>query len=140
MKLHTNLPVIVVLLSFFIMLLAVIMYIIFSYLNDKRFKMVCDLYEKEVGPLPLATLLLKDSDILGFIAGYTQKMIFIVFPLIFKRNSFLNRQYSNTHYNFINSLPKEIKNWFYAEQISVAIGIVSACICMFFYYTYWTQN
>ncbi|WP_096388246.1 hypothetical protein [Hafnia sp. CBA7124] len=140
MKLHTDLPFIVVLLSFFITLLAVIMHAIFSYLNDKRFKMVCDLYEKQVGALPLATLLLKNSNTLWFISGYTQKMMFIVLPLIFKKNSFLNRQYSNKHYDFINNLPKEIKSWFYAEQIIVAIGMVSACICMFVYYTFWTQN
>lgn len=102
--------------------------------------MVCDLYEKEVGMLPLATLLLKDSNTLWFISGYTQKMMFIVLPLIFKKNSFLNRQYSSKHYDFINSLPKEIKIWFYSEQIIVAIGIVSACICMFVYYIYWTHN
>lgn len=131
MKSHIDLPFIIVLTTTISMLLAVLIYICISYLNNSRFKMVCDLYERDVGPLPMQTIIFKNSSTVGFIAGYTQKMMFIMNPLIYKKNSFLNKAYSLKHYEFINKLPKNIKIWFYVEYISFILIVISFCLFLF---------
>ena len=138
MKSHIDLPFAITILSCVSMLSSVIAHIFISYLNNKRFNIVCDLYENQIGPLPIATVLFKNSSSVGFIVGYTQKMMFIMHPLIYKKSFFLNKRYSENHYDFINGLPDDIKKWFYAEYISLTLGIVFGSIFMLIGYTHYS--
>ncbi len=131
---HIDYYFFIVLSTTIIMLPSIIIYIFISYLNNDRFMMVCDLYELEVGLLPMQTIIFKHCSTVGFILGYTQKMMFLMHPLIYKKECFLNKKYTDKHYEFINKLPRNIKSWFYAEYISLVLCVTSFCFFMFFSY------
>lgn len=73
------------------MMIALVSMVIISILNKKRFLEVCRLYEAKFGTLPLAAAVLKDADVIGFTAGYTTKMDFIIHPLIYGKNPSIAR-------------------------------------------------
>lgn len=128
---HIDYSFVIILSTTIVMLLSIIIYIFMSYINNDRFMMVCDLYEVEVGPLPMQTVIFKNCSTVGFILGYTQKMMFLMHPLIYKKEFFLNKKYTKKHYEFINKLPKNIKLWFYAEYISLILRVTSFCLFLF---------
>lgn len=70
-----------------VILLSAVTMIVLSILNKKRFLQVCRLYEREFGSVQLAATVLRDADLLGFTAGYSTKMDFIIHPLIFGKKS-----------------------------------------------------
>ena len=95
---------------------------IISILNKKRFLEVCRLYEAKFGTLPLAAAVLKDADVIGFTAGYTTKMDFIIHPLIYGKKSIHSK---NDDVAFIRDLPAKIRYWFIAEFVCSVIGLVA---------------
>lgn len=69
------------------MMIALVSMVVLSILNKKRFLEVCQMYEAKFGSLPLAAAVLKEADVIGFTAGYTTKMDFIIHPLIYGKKS-----------------------------------------------------
>lgn len=99
--------------------------VVLSILNKKRFLEVCRLYEGEFGSVPLAAAVLRDADLLGFAAGYSTKMDFIIHPLIFGKKSI---QSKNDDVDFIRGLPANIKYWFIAEFLCSLVGFIALLI------------
>lgn len=113
-----------------VILLSAVTMIVLSILNKKRFLEVCRLYEREFGSVPLAATVLRDADLLGFTAGYSTKMDFIIHPLIFGKKSI---QSKNEDVDFIRGLPANIKYWFIAEflcSLVIFICLIIGCICL----------
>ncbi|SAI45260.1 Uncharacterised protein [Enterobacter roggenkampii] len=103
-------------------MIALVSMVIISILNKKRFLEVCRLYEAKFGTLPLAAAVLKDADVIGFTAGYTTKMDFIIHPLIYGKKSIHSK---NDDVAFIRDLPAKIRYWFIAEFVCSVIGLVA---------------
>ncbi|WP_145588479.1 hypothetical protein [Yersinia rochesterensis] len=97
-----------------VVIISSISMVIISYLNNKRFIEVCRLYELEFGTLPLSAAALKDADIIGFTAGYSVKISFIINPLIYNKKSVYSK---NDDISFMRNLPVNIKRWFIAEHL-----------------------
>lgn len=111
-------------------LISTVTMVVLSILNKKRFLEVCRLYEGEFGSVPLAATVLRDADLLGFTAGYSTKMDFIIHPLIFGKKSI---QSKNDDVDFIRGLPANIKYWFIAEflcSLVIFIGLIIGGICL----------
>jgi hypothetical protein len=108
-----------------VILLSTVIMVILSILNKKRFLEVCRLYEGEFGSVPLAAAVLRDADLLGFTAGYSTKMDFIIHPLIFGKKSI---QSKNDDVDFIRGLPANIKYWFIAEFLCSLVGFIALLI------------
>ncbi|SMG60615.1 hypothetical protein [Cedecea sp. NFIX57] len=112
-------------------LLSAVVMVVLSILNKKRFLEVCRLYEREFGSLPLAAAVLKDADLLGFTAGYSTKMDFIIHPLVFRKKSI---QSKNDDVDFIRRLPANIRYWFIAEFMCSVVGFIAlliGCLCLY---------
>ncbi|WP_407437157.1 hypothetical protein [Lelliottia sp.] len=105
-----------------VMMVAIVMMVVISFLNKKRFLEVCRLYEAEFGSLPLAAAVLKDADVIGFTAGYSTKINFIIHPLIYGKKSAHSKIDDAA---FIRGLPANIRYWFIAEFVCSAIGFVA---------------
>ncbi|WP_237391416.1 hypothetical protein [Dryocola clanedunensis] len=108
-----------------VILLSTVTMVVLSILNKKRFLEVCRLYEGEFGSVPLAAAVLRDADLLGFTAGYSTKMDFIIHPLIFGKKSI---QSKNDDVDFIRRLPANIKYWFIAEFLCSLVGFIALLI------------
>jgi hypothetical protein len=108
-----------------VILLSTVTMVVLSILNKKRFLEVCRLYEGEFGSVPLAAVVLRDADLLGFTAGYSTKMDFIIHPLIFGKKSI---QSKNDDVDFIRRLPANIKYWFIAEFLCSLVGFIALLI------------
>lgn len=112
-------------------LLSAVAMVVLSILNKKRFLKVCRLYEREFGSVPLAAAVLKDADLLGFTAGYSTKMDFIIHPLVFGKKSI---QSKNDDLDFIRGLPANIRYWFIAEFMCSVVGFIAlliGCLCLY---------
>ena len=105
-----------------VMMVAIVTMVVISILNKKRFLEVCRLYEAEFGSLPLAAAVLKDADVIGFTAGYSTKINFIIHPLIYGKKSAYSKCDDVT---FIRGLPAKIRYWFIAEFVCSAVGFVA---------------
>ncbi|MFO6297097.1 hypothetical protein [Rahnella selenatireducens] len=123
--------------TYFTIAIGVVMFISFismialAYLNNKRFLEVCRLYELEFGSLPLSATILKNADIIGFSAGYSTKIEFIILPLIFGKKSMHSK---NNDVEFMRQLPNNIKRWFVAEYYCAVLGCATCVIigiCMY---------
>lgn len=113
-----------------VILISTVTMVVLSILNKKRFLEVCRLYEGEFGSVPLAATVLRDADLLGFTAGYSTKMDFIIHPLIFGKKSI---QSKNDDVDFIRGLPANIKYWFIAEflcSLVIFIGLIIGSVCL----------
>jgi hypothetical protein len=113
-----------------VILISTVTMVVLSILNKKRFLEVCRLYEGEFGSVPLAATVLRDADLLGFTAGYSTKMDFIIHPLIFGKKSI---QSKNDDVDFVRGLPANIKYWFIAEflcSLVIFIGLIIGSICL----------
>lgn len=108
-----------------VILLSAAAMVVLSILNKKRFLEVCRLYKREFGSVPLAAAILRDADVLGFTAGYSTKMDFIIHPLIFGKKSI---QSKNDDVDFIRGLPANIKYWFIAEFLCSLVGFIALLI------------
>ena len=108
-----------------VMVLSTVTMVVLSILNKKRFIEVCRLYEAEFGSMPLAASVLKDADLIGFTAGYSTKMDFIIYPLIFGKKS---AQSKNEDVNFIRGLPANIRYWFIAEFFCSLVCFIALLI------------
>ncbi|KNC09188.1 hypothetical protein AC791_11005 [Klebsiella sp. RIT-PI-d] len=108
-----------------IIILSTVIMIVLSILNKKRFLEVCHLYEKEFGSIPLAAAVLKDADLVGFTAGYSTKISFIIHPLIYGKKSAYSK---NDDAAFIRSLPANIRYWFIAEFLCSLVGFIALVI------------
>ncbi|WP_227669655.1 MULTISPECIES: hypothetical protein [Enterobacteriaceae] len=104
------------------MMIALVSMVVLSILNKKRFLEVCRMYEAKFGSLPLAAAVLKEADVIGFTAGYTTKMDFIIHPLIYGKKSIHSK---NDDVAFIRGLPAKIRYWFIAEFVCSVIGLVA---------------
>jgi len=90
-----------------------------SVLNRKRFKEVCVLYKEKFGSLPDAVLLFENVNSLYYKGAYGIKTQFIFMPLLWNRSSILTK---NDDKDFIRGLPKRITRPFYVE---IFLGLVS---------------
>lgn len=108
-----------------IIILSTVIMVVLSVLNKKRFLEVCRLYEKEFGSIPLAAAVLKDADLIGFTAGYSTKINFIIHPLIYGKKSAHSK---NDDAAFIRSLPANIRYWFIAEFLCSLVGFIALLV------------
>ncbi|POT58476.1 hypothetical protein C3432_11345 [Citrobacter amalonaticus] len=82
---------------------AIIMYILML-IGDRNFYTICDLYKNKFGRLPQSTELFYKSPPLC--AGYTMKLDFIFWPLVYNKKSKFSENVNDVE--FIRSLPKKL--------------------------------
>ncbi len=111
-------------------MLLLIITIFLSFYNNKRFIAVCDLYEKEVGPLPLKITICKEAGFFSTPALYGPKVNFILCPLIFKKNNSMFKYSTKGEYEFINSLPTHYKKWFLIEYGCLFLAVFVIILAM----------
>lgn len=97
----------------------IIISIIASVLNRKRFKEICELYKEKYGSLPDAVLLFENVNSFYVKGAYGIKTQFIYMPLLWNKSSILTRSDDK---DFIRGLPKRLIRPFYVE---IFFGIAS---------------
>jgi hypothetical protein len=92
--------------------LLLIISLIQSVFNRKRFREICVLYKEKFGSLPDAVLFFEDVNSFYYSGAYGIKTQFIFMPLLWNRSSILTK---NDDKDFIRGLPKRIIRPFYVE-------------------------
>lgn len=103
--------------------------IIYSVINNKKYKSLCSLFINEFGFLPGVVILAQAGGVfLTF-----QKDLFFLFPLIVSEGGFIVRDMKPEHYHFIKSLPSEITLWIKIKYMLFSISVILMLISYFLY-------
>ena len=100
-----------------------LIFMICYFYNKKAYKNIVEIYEKEIGPLPLSTKLCKDASVFSTPYLYNTKVSFITRSLNFKYHKHLHHGISIEGYNLIRTLPKKLTLGFRIESLSLLICI-----------------
>lgn len=84
-----------------------------SRINNKKFKIICELYYDKFKKLPIGASALYHSSSFFYNSGYGLKIDFIVRPLISKKKSILSDNDEDVY--FIRNLDKKLTNSFIVE-------------------------
>ncbi|MRS15833.1 hypothetical protein GJV06_13140 [Enterobacteriaceae bacterium RIT691] len=101
-------------------LAASVLVLVLMYINERKFKVICDIYFSEFKKLPIAAKTLYHASPLGFITGNSLKKDFIIHPLISERKSILSG--NNKDVEFILGLDKKLTNSFKWEHYISVMG------------------
>ncbi len=102
----------VVLVSLFI---NCVLYILITYRNEKMYMGICEMF-RAVSHTTNDDYCFKYFNFnITFYYVPTKKIIYVYFPLIFKKTVSTNKSIPTEWYIFINSLPKSKKAWLYFE-------------------------
>lgn len=100
-----------------------LIFMICYFYNKKAYKKIVEIYEREIGSLPLSTKLCKDASVFFTPHLYNTKVSFITRSLNFKYHEHLHQGISIEGYNLIRNLPKKLTLGFRIESLSLLICI-----------------
>ncbi len=119
---------IIVQITLFISVIVIgVMGLVVTYFNAKRYKMICENYEKINKTIYPAAISFRYYNFsFSYISFPIEKLTYVYFPLLFSKRSSLNKKDIHKWYDFINSQDRKIKSWFYLEM-----AIFLICTAMF---------
>ncbi|CAC9226020.1 hypothetical protein [Citrobacter werkmanii] len=105
-----------IIISFALMLNGLLI-ITFYFYNKIAYKKIVDIYEKEIGPLPVTAIICKKCKSIYHTGLYLTKVAFIMETLIFRYNKVSNYGMSIEGYNLIRGLPCKLTLGFKIEAM-----------------------
>lgn len=103
---------------------------IFYFYNKIAYEKIVDIYEKEIGPLPVTAITCKNASLFTTPGLYLTKVAFIMETLIFKYNKISNYGMSIEGYNLIRGLPCRLTLGFKIEAM-LWISCIPVLLSMF---------
>lgn len=100
-----------------------LIFMICYFYNKKAYKKIVEIYEREIGHLPISTKSCKDASVFITPYLYNTKVSFITISLNFKYHKHLHHGISVEGYNLIRNLPKKLTLGFRIESLSLLICI-----------------
>ncbi|AYN30407.1 hypothetical protein D8682_17700 [Buttiauxella sp. 3AFRM03] len=92
----------------------------YSTFKNRQHKTLCNAFHEKFGFIPGGITLAQAGGIfLTF-----QKDIYFLCILIFSKNNFIVRDVKSEHYDFINSLPKEMTRWIKIKFSLLLVSVV----------------
>lgn len=91
--------------------------IVFYFYNKVAYKKIVEIYEKEIGTLPVTAIICRNASLFATPGLYLTKIAFIMETLIFKYNKISNYGMSIDGYNLIRSLPCKLTLGFKIEAM-----------------------
>lgn len=91
--------------------------IVFYFYNKVAYKKIVEIYEKEIGALPVTAIICKNASLFSTPGLYLTKVAFIMETLIFKYNKISNYGMSIEGYNLIRGLPCKLTLGFKIEAM-----------------------
>lgn len=95
--------------------------------NKGKYRIIIELYEKEIGPLPITAILSKNASLFTTPSLYLAKISFITETLILPYNRVSNHGMTKEGYLFIRGLPNRLTIGFKVEAclwlMNVLLGV-----------------
>lgn len=101
----------------FVLAFNMLLIIVFYFYNKIAYKKIVEIYEKEIGALPVTAIICKNASLFSTPGLYLTKVAFIMETLIFKYNKISNYDMSIDGYNSIRSLPCKLTLGFKIEAM-----------------------
>ncbi len=101
----------------FVLAFNMLLIIVFYFYNKIAYKKIVEIYEKEIGALPVTAIICKNASLFSTPGLYLTKVAFIMETLIFKYNKISNYDMSIDGYNLIRSLPCKLTLGFKIEAM-----------------------
>lgn len=101
----------------FVLAFNILLIIVFYFYNKIAYKKIVEIYEKEIGALPVTAIICKNASLFSTPGLYLTKVAFIMETLIFKYNKISNYDMSIDGYNLIRSLPCKLTLGFKIEAM-----------------------
>ena len=101
----------------FVLAFNMLLIIVFYFYNKIAYKKIVEIYEKEIGALPVTAIICKNASLFSTPGLYLTKVSFIMETLIFKYNKISNYDMSIDGYNLIRSLPCKLTLGFKIEAM-----------------------
>jgi magnesium-transporting ATPase (P-type) len=102
--------------TFLILVLVSFLYLWVTYRNARMYKEICNSYKSKTTSVPASACCFKYFNFnITYFYVPTEKIIYVYFPLIFKKTVSTNKSIPKEWCIFINSLPNSKKAWLYFE-------------------------